>query len=354
MPLQHTFQGPETFLPMFGTFSSKGWKVGVKTSNVWTFIMNQYVDQLTAMRMNTQDGHTSPHKAVMMLAVMDLIAAGETDDNCIEYGPELLEHFRRYFDVVKTEADSCTPLNPFWHLKTEPFWHHVVREDKKAVYEAMGRPRGPNVMADVVEGAFLDDELFALLQNQSIRQEMREALITRYFGEQHDELIRLAEQEEGVGLYAQVLRGQRKKTDCVKEENETVRDLAFARVVKRAYHYQCAACGLRVLFDGVSLVDAAHIIPFAVSHDDDPCNGMALCKNHHWAMDQELIFPCADNRWRVRKDIDDRVDSQRALIGLDGKSILSPEQKQFAPKQQALAWREQRLRAGGERSFYGR
>lgn len=308
--------------------------------------MNQYVDQLTTMRMNTQGGHISPHKAVMMLAVMDLIAAGDTDGNCIEYSPELLEGFRRYFDVVKNPSDACTPLNPFWHLKTSPFWHHKIKEGKDEVYEAMGRPKGPNIMANVVDAAFLDDELFALLKNQSVRQEMREALVCRYFPEHHDALIQLAQQEEGVGLYAQVLRGQREKTDFAKEESGTVRDMAFARVVKRAYHYQCAACGLRILFDGVSLVDAAHIIPFAVSHDDDPCNGMALCKNHHWAMDQELIFPCADNRWRVRKDIDDRVDSQRALIGLDGKSILFPEQKQFAPKQQALEWREQRLRAG--------
>ncbi len=201
-------------------------------------------------------------------------------------------------------------------------------------------------MGEVVDAAFLDDELFATIQHPSLRQEIREALICRYFPEKHDELIRLADQEEGVGIYTQVLRGQIEKPDCVKEEDSVVRDMAFARVVKRAYHYQCAACGLRVLFDGVSLVDAAHIIPFAVSHDDDPCNGMALCKNHHWAMDQELIFPCADNRWHVRKDIDDRIDSQRSLIDLNGKSILFPEQKQFAPKKPALEWREQRLRAG--------
>lgn len=308
--------------------------------------MNNYMDQLAAMRMNRQNGHVSPHKAIMMLAVVDLIASGDAEGNRIEYGPELLEHFRRYFDVVKTDADSCSPLNPFWHLKTEPFWHHIIREGKQPVYEAMARPRGPNVMGDIVDAAFLDEDLFAGLQNSAVRREIREALICRYFPEKHDELTRLAEEEEGAGLYAQVLRRQIKKTDCVKEEPETVRDLAFARVVKRAYHYQCAACGLRILYDGVSLVDAAHIIPFAVSHDDDPCNGMALCKNHHWAMDQELIFPCADNCWHVRKDIDDRIDSQRALTGLDGKSILFPEQKQFAPKQQALAWREQRLRAG--------
>ena len=308
--------------------------------------MHNYMDQLTAMRMNRQNGHISPHKAIMMLAVIDLIASGETNGNQIVYGPELLEHFRRYFDVVKTDADSCTPLNPFWHLRTEPFWHHAVHESKKPVYDVMDRPRGANVMLQVVDAAFLDDELFAALQQSSMRQQIRRALICRYFPEKRDELMRLADQEEGAGLYAQVLRGQIKEPDCVKEEDEAVRDLAFARVVKRAYHYQCAACGLRILFDGISLVDAAHIIPFAVSHDDDPCNGMALCKNHHWAMDQELIFPCSDNLWHVRKDIDDRIDSQRSLIDLHGKSILSPEQKQFAPKQQALAWREQRLWAG--------
>jgi putative restriction endonuclease len=308
--------------------------------------MHNYMDQLTAMRMNRQNGHISPHKAIMMLAVIDLIASGETDGNRIVYGPELLEHFRRYFDVVKNPADSFTPILPFFHLRSSPFWHHRPVPGQEAVCAALSDPGGPRKLQAVVEYAFLDDQLFALLQQPGIRQEMREALICRYFPAKHGELMRLAGQEEDAGLYAQVLRGQIKEPDCVKEEDEAVRDLAFARVVKRAYHYQCAACGLRILFDGISLVDAAHIIPFAVSHDDDPCNGMALCKNHHWAMDQELIFPCSDNLWHVRKDIDDRIDSQRALINLNGKSILFPEQKQFAPKQQALAWREQRLRVG--------
>ena len=86
------------------------------------------VDELTRMRMNVQGGHASPHKAVMMLAVIDMVASGDAAENSIHYGPELLEHFQRYFDVVKTDADSCTPLNPFWHLKSEPFWHHKVRQ----------------------------------------------------------------------------------------------------------------------------------------------------------------------------------------------------------------------------------
>lgn len=234
--------------------------------------MNKYIDQLTAMGMNKRGGHVSPHKAIMMLAVMDLVASGETDGNRIVYGPELLEHFRCYFDVVKTEVDSCTPLNPFFYLRSEPFWHHHAVPGREAVCEALGSPGGQKKLCEVIDYVFLDDGLFAALRQVSVRQEMREAIICRYFPAKHDELIRLADKEESVGLYAQVLRGDREEPTCVKED-AGIRDLAFARVVKRAYHYQCAACGLRILFDGISLVDAAHIIPFATSRDDDPCNG---------------------------------------------------------------------------------
>jgi hypothetical protein len=40
------------------------------------------------------------------------------------------------------------------------------------------------------------------------------------------------------------------------------------------------------------------------------------------------------------------IDDHRSLIDLNGKTILLPEQKQYAPKHDALLWRENRLRAG--------
>ncbi len=70
------------------------------------------IDQLCSMNMNKKAGHISPHKAVMMLAVIDLIASGDVKWNRFVYGPELLEHFRRYFDIVKTPADSFYADSP--------------------------------------------------------------------------------------------------------------------------------------------------------------------------------------------------------------------------------------------------
>jgi putative restriction endonuclease len=316
-------------------------------ASVVTAATGEYIDELCKLRMNPNpvSGQKSPHKPAMLLAIIDLISSGAVSVvNHFEYGPELLEHFRRYFDAVKTDADSFTPLNPFWHLKTSPFWHHTIVPGKEEVYRHMGRPRGPNLMGEVVTGVELDDELFSLFLNPETRAEIREALIARYFPNQHEDLVAIAQQEEAVGVYAEAMQGL---VDGRVSEAPDIpgpaRDLAFARIVKRAYHHQCAACGLRVFFQGFSLVDAAHIIPFSISHDDDPRNGMSLCKNHHWAMDQDLIFPCSDNTWHVHTDLDDRLDSQRSLIDLHGKSIILPEQQRYAPKQESLLWREDRL-----------
>jgi len=33
---------------------------------------------------------------------------------------------------------------------------------------------------------------------------------------------------------------------------------------------------------------ATHLIPFSESRNDHPTNGLALCKNHHWAMDRVM------------------------------------------------------------------
>lgn len=303
-------------------------------------LMNDYIDQLTSLGMNKRNGHVSPHKAVMMLAVIDLVAGGEVADNRIVYSPELLEQFRKYFDIVRTDADAFSPLLPFFYLRSEPFWHHRAVPSKEAVCEALSDPGGARKLSEIVDSAFLDDELFAVLQEEGERQKFREVLISRYFGDHYDDLMKLAAQEEGVGLYVKAMREGRETAGRVKGD---VRSLAFARVVKQAYHYQCAACGLRIFFEGASLVDAAHIVPFSVSYDDDPRNGLTLCKNHHWAMDQELIFPCSDNKWHVHKGIDDRIDTGRSLIDLDGKDILSPADKRFVPKESALQWREERM-----------
>lgn len=127
------------------------------------------------------------------------------------------------------------------------------------------------------------------------------------------------------------------------------RSSAFRRKTLEIYDYQCAACGLRIRLpqtDDLTFVDAAHLIPFSVSRNDHPTNGLALCKNHHWAMDRHLIAPTPDRLWRVSRLIEPRRSSGEAeLRELDGKPILLPHDDAFLPCQEALEWRAVRLAA---------
>jgi hypothetical protein len=101
-----------------------------------------------------------------------------------------------------------------------------------------------------------------------------------------------------------------------------------------------------VLEGGLYIVDAAHLIPYAESQDDDPRNGIALCKNHYWAMEQNLIAPGTDRAWHVLKPLDDRLEGQRELIPLDGRTLLLPRERRYHPKEEGLRWRERGLGGG--------
>jgi hypothetical protein len=43
----------------------------------------------------------------------------------------------------------------------------------------------------------------------------------------------------------------------------------------------------------VSFIDAAHLLSWTGFRNDRPTNGLVLCKNHHWAMDREILAPRA-------------------------------------------------------------
>jgi predicted restriction endonuclease len=77
-----------------------------------------------------------------------------------------------------------------------------------------------------------------------------------------------------------------------------------------------------------------------------PTNGLALCKNHHWAMDLDIIAPGLDLHWHVSKVLDPRrSNGEKELIELAGKSVLLPKDPAFHPLSQGLNWRFERLSA---------
>lgn len=303
-----------------------------------------YFDRVQRLRTGRVGDHQRPHKPAMLLAIVDLIAAGKTADNRIVYSPDLLEIFRRYFDEVRSGDDRPNAHLPFWHLSNDSFFHHAPVKGQESAYAAVSSVKGAAELSRLIEYAYLDDALFALLSDEAGRRQFRDAIIEEYFPNHRERLLAIAEDEQGIGMYERALE---RRIDRGGQElppvKEDVRDRAFARAVRKAYDYRCAACGIRVVLDDIVIVDAAHLIPFSKSHDDDPRNGIALCKNHHWSLDRALIAPGKDLLWHVSRMLDDRIEGQRDLIGLRKRRVLIPASERYCPRSDALQWRQERL-----------
>jgi len=104
--------------------------------------LKEYLARFQDLNCGRVGDHERPHKPVMLLTVIDLIENGHVPQNRITLSPELLELFRRYFDVVRTPQDQPTAINPFFFLRGDGFWHHHPHPGQERAYAAM---RGPSV-----------------------------------------------------------------------------------------------------------------------------------------------------------------------------------------------------------------
>jgi putative restriction endonuclease len=121
----------------------------------------------------------------------------------------------------------------------------------------------------------------------------------------------------------------------------------FRVLVLRAYDGTCAMCRLR----HPELLDAAHIL-----RDTHPRglpvvpNGLALCKIHHAAYDQNIVGVRPDLGIEVRADILREVDGPMLRHGLqemDGGRLVVPRSRYNHPDAAGLAERYEDFRAAG-------
>jgi len=306
----------------------------VPTEKTW----QKWLERFYNLRRDKRGSHERPHKPVLLLAILDLLDRCILTQNEIRLSQTLAQTFKRYFEVVRHEDDKPTIENPFYHLCGDGFWQLVPASGKRQLYEVGNASGTPTLKAlREVYGRF-DGELWrSFLSEAHPRHQLREALIARYFPEHRDEL-------------AGITAGQTATTpEDVLREEPPGRDGAFRHTILEIYDYRCAACGIRVkITDDLSLVEAAHIIPFGESRNDKPDNGLALCPNHHWAMDRFLIAPCPHSNhragiWRVGSGLDARIEGQKDLVALANQPVIPPSEAKFFPAIESLRWREKKL-----------
>lgn len=287
----------------------------------------------------------------MLLTVIQLFQDGRIFQNRIEFNQELLDTYRTLFRVVAGPSDHPNPYFPFFHLRNDggkgPFWILSPIAGREFILPALKTVRSRREVEENIAFVMLAPDLFGFLHDPIARTALMDDLLEHWFPFQREQLEAAMHQETGIHAYMREL-WQRAEAPPVRQKTEVppekTRDPAFSRVVREAYDFRCAASGWRIVLpDGCPMVEAAHLIPFSESQDDDPRNGIALSPTFHWALDRFLIAPGPDYKWHVSPVLDSRIRDNAELLEFEGRTLLLPKKEKLWPKTEALEWRMENL-----------
>jgi putative restriction endonuclease len=289
--------------------------------------------------------HRAPYKPLLLLSVLDLAAQGALLANLVELSPDLGDLFARYWQKVMPPDRRGSLAMPFFHLQSDGFWYLVPRPGKEAFLKDVSRIHAMQKLRETVLGARLDEVLYELLGMQQARDLLRAVLVETYFSaEVQPALIEQGAIHAEAFQYSLTLlskaRGGIKEAPAGEEGyRSAARDQGFRRAVVSAYDHRCALCGIRMVTpEGHTAVDAAHIVPWSVSHDDDPRNGMALCRLCHWTFDEGLLGVSGEYRVLTSRLLAASENVPGHLLTLAGRGILGPGEEALWPTREALVW----------------
>ncbi len=146
--------------------------------------LNKYSEYFPNLRTAKKLRLPAPHKAVLLLSVMELVEADVITGNRIELSERLQKTFLKLWKrYVGTSVVFQTKVaTPFWHLQSEPFWNLYLNNGKD-----LSTVTSPYSVSRLRENthAIIDQELFELMRDEDSRARLRVFLISHYLQDQH-------------------------------------------------------------------------------------------------------------------------------------------------------------------------
>ena len=166
-----------------------------------------YIEAVKNLKTNNKWGRKSPHKAVLMLTVIELYEKNILMDNEIRYDETLKSTFLNVWNRVLPDEPLFHPeaYLPFWYLQSDNFWHIVPIRGKEDILSLM---RDTNIkpseakLIDSVKYAELDEDLYFLMTLPYVRSSLKRALLETYTTLSNRQIERLAESKDNTIDYS--------------------------------------------------------------------------------------------------------------------------------------------------------
>jgi putative restriction endonuclease len=265
----------------------------------------------------------------LLLVILELAEQGQLPAQVLPLTPELAFRFCTYWGIIARRRTQRPDVRyPFYHLKSDGVW------------SPLGEDGTPSPGHRLTRYAEMPSDFVAFANDPAAREHARRILIAKFF-----------QPQERVALYTlvglpvstedQIARDAHFKS--VDESERQGREARFRLNIVAAYNYTCALTGYRLTtITGSSIVDATHIHQFSDSRNNNPRNGLALCKNAHWLFDHGL--------WTLSDDYGvitaagrfvEAGSDQKLLRDYHGQKIFLPADAALWPNPVHVAWHRQ-------------
>lgn len=294
-------------------------------------------------------GEKAPHKPILLLAVIQLFEEGILAENRIHITPELVATFEKIWAALVPEPHWQPRLYlPFYHLSTEkdPFWHIQSEGGLGDVLTSSYSPKSLHALDSVVAFAYLNSSVFELFMNSATRRIVKQKLLDEFFPNRTFDQHKLINDRKAYLTDIEDEFLGKKKSAAESEIQYETRSSVFKVQVPRVYGYQCAISGLRVSAKtSVSMVDACHIQPWHIAHNDTIQNGICLTPTLHRAFDRGLISISSDYLVLIADSVfDEDRNSTYALSQFIRQPLKLPIDPRLAPSQELLEWHRNEFR----------
>ena len=312
--------------------------------------LNPFIAKITRLNRGVTKYGKAPHKPILLLAVLELFEKGIITENRVYVDTDLVGTFQENWWLLVTTLNTPDFTQPFYYLQTEKFegaqfWFL----QPKAGCQINAYIGSVKTLATVLDYGHFSPGVFLLMADTAARALITNALLDAYFPETKNAFIKSKPSGGGymTDLESYVLNEPEVQYRTIKmetEEDEYVRGGLFKKLVPKVYQSTCCITGMRLESSfGHTFIDACHIMPFSISHDDRVTNGIALCPNLHRAFDRGLITIDTNYRVLASNHIIENDGHPYNLKQLDGRLIILPGNELYHPKLENLEWHRENI-----------
>lgn len=154
-------------------------------------LLDFYSKKFQKIRVDRAHG-VAPHKPILLLSVIEHIQKKQIQENKIFLQPQLIQTFLKYWVYLGSNTHNPDISKPFFFMKSGKFWHLWPNPKFESVLSSKVKLKTFAEVKRVIKYAYLDEDLFELLQQPVARGNLLRVLVSKWFPGQIDTILEIA------------------------------------------------------------------------------------------------------------------------------------------------------------------